>query len=104
MVHSIFRDPQKKIRAAQPGFELQSLLEICNRLFVATLLFPNQAEVQICFGKSWRLLDDGGKTVSRLLEVSLPHGLGSLLELPRDTCRHRRLCLARESSEGKNES
>src|ERR1700740_3560212 len=104
MIRSIFRNPQKKIRAAQPGFELQSLLEIHDRLFMPALLFPNQAEVQIGFRKSWRQLDDLGKTLSRLLEVSLAHGLGGFLELFRGICGHRRLCLAWESREGKEES
>jgi hypothetical protein len=58
---------------------------------VAALFFSNQTEIEECFREGWRFLDDSGKAVARLIEVSLVHGIRCLSELLRDTSRDRRL-------------
>jgi hypothetical protein len=84
-------DSKKEIGAAQPRLKLQGLLKSRDCLIMTGLLFANQTKVQKCFRKRWRLPNNGGKTVTCLIEISLTHGFGRLLELLRDTSRERRL-------------
>src|SRR6266700_4322352 len=55
-------DAKKEVGATQLGLQTEGSLKAGDRVFVATLLFAHQAEVEMCFRERRRYLCDGGES------------------------------------------
>src|SRR5256884_9822907 len=80
VVHAIFGYSEEKISAAETRLQTDGFSEACHCFFISSLLFPNQAQIEVSLCELRRRFGNGSKSFRGILQTPLMQSFRALAQ------------------------